>query len=100
VLPTGQKLTLGLLVTIILKAVPFLTYAPFPALLPFFKCILELVFCKGVKHRLRFCLNHLICVKMVVFQFCFQSGKHRKVGWLGDNSHVVSGKKFSTEKEI
>jgi hypothetical protein len=45
VLPSGQKLTLGLLVTITLKAAPFHKYVPFSALLPFFKCILEVVFC-------------------------------------------------------
>jgi hypothetical protein len=32
-LPSGQKLTLGLLPTITLKAVPVSTYAHFPALL-------------------------------------------------------------------
>jgi hypothetical protein len=62
VLPSGQKLTLGLLATIDL--VPFCIYAPFPALLPFSKCMLEIMFCVGVQHRLRFCLHHLNCVKM------------------------------------
>jgi hypothetical protein len=33
-----------------LKVVTFRAYAPFPALLPFFKCILEVIFCKGVQH--------------------------------------------------
>jgi hypothetical protein len=31
---------------------------------------------------------------MVAFQFYLQSGKQRKVGWVGDNNHVVYGKKF------
>jgi hypothetical protein len=35
---------LGLLATITLKVVPFHMYAPFPELLQFFKCILEVVF--------------------------------------------------------
>jgi hypothetical protein len=35
-LPCGQKLTLGLLATITLEAVPFHAYAPFPDPLPFF----------------------------------------------------------------
>jgi hypothetical protein len=30
---------------------------------------------------------------MADFQFCLQSGKQRKVGWVGNDSHVVFGKK-------
>jgi hypothetical protein len=45
VLPYGQKLTLGILATIILDVVPFRAHAPFPELLPFYKFILEVVFC-------------------------------------------------------
>jgi hypothetical protein len=55
---------LGLLPTITLKVVSFLTYAPYPVLLPLFKYVLEIVFCEGVQHLLRFCLNHFNCVKM------------------------------------
>jgi hypothetical protein len=29
-----------------LEVIPFHAYAPFPALLPFFKCMLEVVFCE------------------------------------------------------
>jgi hypothetical protein len=78
----SKKLTFGLLATISLEVVRFCTYAPFPALLPFFKCILEVVFCKGVQRRSRFCLNHLSCIKMAAFQFYLQSGKQTKVGWV------------------
>jgi hypothetical protein len=35
--------------------------ALFPALLPFFKYILEHVFCEGVQHCLQFFLDHLNC---------------------------------------
>jgi hypothetical protein len=42
-----------------------------------FKCILEVVFCEGVQHRLRFCLDHLSCVKMAAFQFYRQSEKQK-----------------------
>jgi hypothetical protein len=35
-LPSGQKLTLGVLTTINLEAAPFRAYAPFPVLQPFF----------------------------------------------------------------
>jgi hypothetical protein len=57
---SGQKLTLGLLASITLKVVLFCMYAP--ALLPFFKCILGVMFCEGVQHSLQFCLDHLNCV--------------------------------------
>jgi hypothetical protein len=40
---------LGLLAPITLELVPFHVYALFPAPLPFFKCILEVIFCEGVK---------------------------------------------------
>jgi hypothetical protein len=96
VLPSGQQLTFDLLATINLKIVPFHAYAQFSELLPFFKCILEIVFCKDVQHGLRFCLDHFSCVKMVAFQFYLQRG-NKKVGWVGDDSHVF-GQKFPGEK--
>jgi hypothetical protein len=34
-LPSGQKVTLGLLTTVTLEVVPIHVYAPFPALMPF-----------------------------------------------------------------
>jgi hypothetical protein len=83
---------------ITLKVAPFRAYAPFPALLLFLKCILEVVFCEGVQHRPRFCLDHHICVKMAAFQFYLQLGKQRKVGWVGDESHIVFGQIFPGEK--
>jgi hypothetical protein len=98
VLPSGQKRTLGLLATITLDVVPFGEYAPFLSLLPISKCILEVVFCEAVQHCLRFCLDRLSCVKMAAFQFYLQSGKQRKAGWVGDDSHVVFGQKFPCEE--
>jgi hypothetical protein len=62
-----SELTLGLPATIALEIVPFRAYAPLPALLPFFKCILEVMFCEDVQDRMRFCLDHLSCVKMAAF---------------------------------
>jgi hypothetical protein len=88
-LPSGQKLTLSLLATIAFEVVPYRVYAPFPALLPLLKCILEVVFCDGVQDRLRFCLDNIICVKMAAFQFYFQSEKQRKLEWVGDDIRVV-----------
>jgi hypothetical protein len=35
---------------------------------------------------------------MAAFQLYLQSGKQRKVGWVGDHSHVVFGQKFPGEK--
>jgi hypothetical protein len=64
----------------------------------FLKCILEVVISKGVQHRMSICLDRLICVKIVAFQFYLQSGKQRKVGRVGDDSHVVFGNKFHGEK--
>jgi hypothetical protein len=96
VLPSGQKLTLGLLAT--LDVAHFRVYASFPELLPIFKCVLEVVFCESIQHRLRFCLDHLSCVKMATFQFYFQSGKQRKVEWVGSDGHVLFGQNFLGEK--
>jgi hypothetical protein len=81
--PSGQKLTLGLLATITFKVVPFHAYAPFSALLLFFKFILEVMFWEGVFHdgvqcRLEFCLDHLNCVKMAAFGFIFNWGNREK----------------------
>jgi hypothetical protein len=72
---------------------PFSSHAPFPALLPFFKCVLEVAFCEAVLHRPRFCL------KMVAFQFYLQW--RGKVWWVGDDSHVDFGnKKPLVKKEV
>jgi hypothetical protein len=88
VLPSGQKLTLGLLATIALELVSFHEYAPFLGS-SIFKRILEVVFCEGFQHYLRFCINHLDNVKMAALQFYTQSGKQRTVGWVVDDSHVL-----------
>jgi hypothetical protein len=50
---------------------------PFPALLTFFKCNLEVVVYESVQRCLRFYLSHLNCVKMGAFQFYLQSGKQK-----------------------
>jgi hypothetical protein len=42
---------LGLLATSTLEVVPFREYPPFPTLLAFFKCILKVVICEGVKTK-------------------------------------------------
>jgi hypothetical protein len=73
VLPSGQKLTSGLLATITLEVVPLRASS-------ISKFILEVVvFCEGVQCRLPFCLDHLNPAKMAASQFYLQSGKGRKV---------------------
>jgi hypothetical protein len=81
-MPSCQKLSLGLLATIALEVVPFCPYAPFSSASGIFKSILEVEFCEGVQHHLRLCLDHLSCVKMAAFQFYRQSEKQRKVGFI------------------
>jgi hypothetical protein len=58
------------------------------------------MFCEGVQHRLRFCLDHLNCVEMAAFQFHLQSGKQksRVGGW--DEINIVFVKNFLLEEEV
>jgi hypothetical protein len=97
VLPSGQKVTLGLLATINFEVVPFRAYTPFPALLPFFKCILEVMFCSTPPAVLprspEFWQNGGLSVLSSV-----ATGQVRQVGWTGDNSHFAFGQKFPGEK--
>jgi hypothetical protein len=88
------------LATVTLEAVSFRAYASPPALLPFFKCMLEVVFCEGVHHRLSLCLDHLSCVKITAFQFYFQSVKQRKVELFGTTVVLFSVKYSSVKKEV
>jgi hypothetical protein len=37
---------------------------------------------------------------MAAFQFYLISGKQRKVGWVGEDSHVVFGKISLVKKEV
>jgi hypothetical protein len=60
--------------------------------------VVEVVFSEGVQQRMQFCSDHLNCVKMADFQFHLQLEKQRNVGWVGDDSHVLCGQKFSGEK--
>jgi hypothetical protein len=92
VLPSSQKLTLTLLAIVALEVVLFSEYALFPAVLPFLKYILEIVFGEGVQHRLLFCLGHLSCDKMTSFSFIIiVETEKSKMG--GHHGHVVFGNK-------
>jgi hypothetical protein len=62
----------------------------FPALLPFFKYILDVVFCEVVQNQLQFCLSPHLC------QNGGEAEKSRVGG--GTSSHVLA-KKFPDEKE-
>jgi hypothetical protein len=44
--------------------------------MPFLTHVMEAVFYEGVQHRLRFCLDHLICVNMAVNKEKKQRVKH------------------------
>jgi hypothetical protein len=48
-----------------------------------FKIILKVMLYEGVRHSLRICLDHLNYDKMAAFQSYLQSGKQRKVEWVG-----------------
>jgi hypothetical protein len=80
-----SKLAWGLLATINLDVVSFRAYAGLPL---FFKCTLKVVFCEDVQHRLRFCFDHLSCVKMAAFRFYLQSRKQRSRRGLSQASRV------------
>jgi hypothetical protein len=49
------------------------------------------LFCDGVQHHLRFCLDHISCVNTAVFQFYLQSGKQKRCGGPSQASRVGGG---------
>jgi hypothetical protein len=63
-----------------------------------FKDSVEVVFCEGVQHCLQFCLSPQLRHNGGL-QFYFQSGKQKKVRWVGD-SHVVFGQNSLEKKEV
>jgi hypothetical protein len=95
-LPSGRKLSLGLLVTIILEVVPFCAYVPFPELLSFIKCILEVV---SVKVFINAC-DSASC-QNGGFSVLSSMGETEKLGWVERDSHVVFffAKNFLVKKE-
>jgi hypothetical protein len=84
-LPSGQKLTLGLL---------SITITLFPVLLPSFKCILEVMFCEGgiLPQSPQLCQNGGLSVLSSISET-----EKSRVG--AGNSHAVFGQKFPGEKE-
>jgi hypothetical protein len=81
VLPSGQKLSLGTLATITLEVVPFHTYAPFPALLPFLNASW-----KSCSVR----VFSITCDSALVTSVVLKKQK----GWAGNESQFVFGKKI------
>jgi hypothetical protein len=71
--PSDDKLTLGPLAIVTLEVAFFNAYAQSPTLLPFLKCILEVVFCDGVQHHLQFCLG-CVMSKWLHFRLVFNWG--------------------------
>lgn len=64
ILPSGRKLSFGILATTTLESFPFLVYPLFPSLLLISKYFLNFVFCEGFQHPLRTYLCHINCAKM------------------------------------
>jgi hypothetical protein len=77
VLSSGQDLTLGLLATITLEIIPFRMYTQFPALQPFFKGILEIVF-REVNTAFDSASISSIMSKWRPFGFIFSRGNREK----------------------
>jgi hypothetical protein len=55
---------------------------------------LKVVFREGIQHR----LHHLNFLKMAAIQLYLQSGKQRKAGLVGDDSHVAFNQTFPNVK--
>jgi hypothetical protein len=50
------------------------------------------VFCEGVQHRVRFCLDRLNYIKTAAFQFYLQSGKQESRRGPSQASRVGGGR--------
>jgi hypothetical protein len=89
-LPCGQKLALGLQATITLEVVPFVLSA-----LPFFKCILEVVFCVFSIACDSASITTTVS-KWMPFTFILNWETERYGGW--GTTVIVFSKKFPGEK--
>jgi hypothetical protein len=97
---------LGLLATFTPEVVPFRPYAPFPAILPFLKFFLEVVFCKGVKPNIIRCTAPAAILppspescQSDGFSFLSSIGERQKSRVGENDGHVVFEQKFSGESE-
>jgi hypothetical protein len=98
-LPSGQKLILAVLATFTLEVLPFRLHAPFPLLLTFVQCILQVVFCGGCS---------IPPAILPPSPQLYQNGGFSVLSSIGDSeesrvgedeSHVVFGQMFPGEKE-
>jgi hypothetical protein len=93
VLPSGQKLTSGLLAGITLEVVPFRAYAPSLVLLPFLNAS-----CKSCSVRVfstacdSASITSIVSKWRAAFPFYLQSEKERKLESVVDDSHVFRQK--------
>jgi hypothetical protein len=83
--------------TITLEVVHFRAHLPFPALLPFLKCILEVVFCFMLSTVCDSASITSVVSKWRPFSFIFNWGKST-VG--GRRQAYCFGKKIPGEKEV
>jgi hypothetical protein len=79
------------LATIILVVI-FRAYAQFPALYPFYKCILNVVFCESASIT-------LIVAKWRLLSFVINWRKQKNICWMWDNSNIVFGQEFPGGKK-
>jgi hypothetical protein len=82
------------------RSSPLTHVSTVPSASAIFKCILQVVFCEGVQHRLRFCLDHLNCVKMAAFGSIFNWGNRDKYGWWGTKVMLFWSKTILWKKEV
>jgi hypothetical protein len=70
------------------RSSPLPSVSNFPSASASLKCILEVVFCEGVQHRMRFCFDHLNRVKTAALQ----SGKHKSLRGQSQMTRVGGGR--------
>jgi hypothetical protein len=71
-----------------------------PAIL---KCILEVAFCEGVQHHMRFCLSPQLCQHGDIFSQGNREvtgGQVFRVGWVEDDSHAPFDKRSLVKKNV
>jgi hypothetical protein len=92
-LPSGQKLTFGLLATITLEVVTFHAYAPFPVLLPCLNATWKSCSVRVFSTACDFA--SITSVKMAAFLFYFQLGTQREM-----TVRLFLAKHFLMKKEV
>jgi hypothetical protein len=96
VLPSDQKLNLGLLAIVTFEVVAFRAYSPFPSLLPFLNTSWKSCSVGVLSTACDSATNISIVSKWRLFSLS-SIGKTKKVGWEGDES-CCCHQKFPDEK--